>query len=264
MCQEQANDLVKSEADCAGIWKTAFTVRKEAPEWIRLRCARTPYCFIRSFSNCWQADTKPLRLALDSRGPIFVTFSLQAQNAKNGTPTIGLVDHASFQKLHERTCCPGAFLKCGDLSRSPSEVDFALSLSPGEGTLFTALGPDNKTELVDFVYQRTGDKHKRWKAKLNWWKMGDERRKRNHAVECGFFLKNGCLSFFRRAENGAWHSSGVVCHSLPERVVPCMFMYSFMGYGHVWFSGLRLHPPSVCPGCDFHNHGTRGGWMPMP
>jgi len=264
MCQDRADHIVKCELECVYPWESSNARANQIPKWVRLRGVRRPYLFLRSYCNHWHADTKPLGFALDTKGPIFVEFSVQAQKANNGTPTIGLVDEASFQKMHQSTFRGGAFLEnCGDLSRTPSDVGFAMSLCPARGTVFVAQEPGSNVQLVDFVGANKEVEHERYKANLNWWQLGDERRRRNRAIDCGFLLRDGRLTFYR-AEKGFWHSSGVVCEGLPERVVPCMFLFSFIGYGQVWFSGLHQHAPPVCPGCDRMNHGTTCGWMSMP
>jgi len=196
--------------------------------------------------------TKPLPLILESRGPWFLEFTIIASKAINGTPTIGLVDAEVSPSLKQYK---GKWPL--DLSRSQYKVSsdkiarcFAISFSPAHGCVFATLVEGNCQELLNG--QTTagtiaeGRKQHTYKANLDWTTLGDETRKRNIPIQAGIFVENGCLSFWRKAD-GEWHSTGDICCALPPRVLPCMFMYSFLGYARVSFSGFSTGPPSDCP-----------------
>lgn len=261
MCRDLACEMVKSEAECVHL-RGVLKKTGKMPEWVRLRAVRRPTCVIRGYRQHWPCDTRPLPFALDSKGPVFVQFSIKAQKARNGTPTIGLVDAESVQK-DDKQCSD---LRC-DMSRSIyGQAACALSLSPGFGAMFAAVDSDRSdVQLIDADKVAPGDPTKgRYKAELNWWSSGNEFCRENDPIDCGFFLADGTLTFYRRETHGHWHSTGVICEGLPERVVPCMFLFSFMGYAQVWFTGLRPFPPRLCPHCDMVNQGTRNGWTRMP
>merc|ERR1711879_254878 len=97
------------------------------------------------------------------------------------------------------------------------------------------------------------------RANLKWQVLGKASSPWNRPIHAGIFLENGCITFYRQHE-GNWHSSGIICADLPERVRPCMFMCSFSGYAHVRFSNLWTCAPPICECCDKKYQGLRNGW----
>jgi hypothetical protein len=230
---------------------------QEMPNWVQRKAALKPFCLGHGFDNDWQDQTRPVPFVLDSRGPVFVEFQLIAAKAPNGTPTLGLVDAASLAGSDSGLT--------RDISRWQDEAkSFAMAFSPGWGCVFASIDGVGPTRLHDSGINPNGSTGAlsagTYKANLNWSSLGDETAKWNLPIQCGFFLENRNLTFYRMDEYGFWQSTGILCRSLPERVVPSMFMFSFMGYAQVWMAQVWDCPPKICPGCDSQFHGTQEGW----
>merc|ERR1712087_302862 len=93
---------------------------------------------------------------------------------------------------------------------------------------------------------------------LKWSKIGDQSGKWNAPIRAALALEHGKLTFFRM-QDGVWHSSGALLDNLPRKVIPCIFMTSFMGYVKVKFEGMLKSTPDIL-GCDVLGHGLRYEW----
>merc|ERR1719265_91588 len=234
------------------------------PCWIHFLAALKPTVLVKGYSAVlWPNLTKPLPFVLESKGPFFVEYTIISSKARRGTPTIGLVD-AEFSLSAMPT---GEWPL--DLSRSQAQgvsqdkTCFAISFSPGCAFSNATIVEGNSSQLLGgAITTCTHDGRSEkcsFRAKLNWETLGDESESWNAPIQAGFFLENGCLSFWRKvAEN--WHSTGVICQALPPKVLPCMFLSFFSGYACVRFSGLSNGPPGCCSHCDASGHGTADGW----
>lgn len=242
-----ADRLVKSEMKGVHLNKPVLLSHRQMPYWVQQKVALSPYCLALGFKSHWQDQTRPVRFAVDSKGPVFLEFQLIAAKAPNGTPTLGLVDAASLLGLEEGLP--------SDLSRPGGKPkSFAIALSPGSGYVFANIDGVGPAKLHDPGTNPNASINSlpagSYRAALNWEAMGNEDSKWNMPIQAGFLLKDGKLSFYRMAEDGHWHSSGILSWCLPEKVVPCMFMKSFIGYAQMWFVKIWDCPPVVCPGCD--------------
>lgn len=264
---------------------------KKMPQWICLLAALKPVVLIKGYKVNWPDVTKPLSFSLESEGSWFIKFTIIASKALNGTPTIGLVDAEASSNMMQSFQWPPSKNRSQnewplDLSRSqyrsqfkaaghglawpPADKEhcFAMSFSPGCSSVHASLVEGQSQELVEpprsFLHgTRQDEKPHAWKAMLNWPSLGDETRKWNAPIQAGFYVKDGSLSLWRKVGTG-WHSSGVICRGLPERVLPCVFMSSFTGYASVKFNGLSYGPPPCCQQCDAAGHGIAAGWWPWP
>jgi len=212
---------------------------REPPDWLKFPMALQPRCLVRGHRKVWPDQTRPLPFVLDTTGPWFVEFKLAAAGAPNGTPTIGLVDAG----CPVTTSGEGGRHWPGDLSRRGTER-FAISLAPYDGTVLAAR-PGSTT---------------RCRARLRWEKIGDEQRKWNDPMSCGFLIENRKLKFFRVGGGGAWHSGETVCEDLPKQVSPCMFMSSYVGFALVQYVCLWNSLPETCPHCDANFQGFAEPW----
>mmetsp|Transcript_72059 Transcript_72059/g.208709 ORF Transcript_72059/g.208709 Transcript_72059/m.208709 type:complete len:305 (-) Transcript_72059:172-1086(-) len=218
----------------------------------------------RGFRNDWPRQTKPAGISLDTAGPWFVEFEVVAARAPNGMPTLGVTD---------------AVLQDGstwsqDLSRPSAEGlvhdGFALSFCPASGRVFAAVPPNASERLrggeimdeEDYLAKAAG-KRRTFAGCLPWPELGDPCSRRNQPISAGIYVHQGQLTLYRIG-GGDWHSSGVVVDNLQSRISPCMFMFSFLGYTHVRFVGLRRTPPAVCLHCDATGHGFPSGWWLWP
>lgn len=253
------------------------------PHWVRILAALKPVVLFKGYNADWPDLTKPLSFILESDGSWFIRFKIIASKALNGTPTIGLVDAEASPEMMQKFEWPLDLSRSKyewpvDLSRSAYRVSpdetmpcFAMSFSPGCATVNATLVEGHAQELVEMPTRSylqvagtgQGKKQHAYKANLNWPTLGDETKNWNYPIQAGLFVEKGCLSFWRKAE-GAWHSTGVICRELPDRVMPCVFLSSFVGYAQVQFSGLSYGPPPCCQHCDSTGHGIAGRWRPWP
>lgn len=214
------------------------------PDWLATFVSLQPCRLVCGYCHKWQSQTRALPFKLDTVGPWFVEFTYVAAKAPNGTPGIGVVDAAplatTWDSENQSNPAPrdvSCWMSC-DLSRR-SNGHFAMSLSPYDGTVF-AMWPQAETCKC---------------AQLNWHSARNQLRKWNGPLHCGFLLENNSLTFFRRDDEGYWHSGESVCKTLPSHVLPCMFMSSYVGFSLVRFECLRNSPPGICPHCDAVFHG---------
>lgn len=227
------------------------------PDWAQHRAALNPYRLAYGHRTHWADQTKPLPFAVDSKGPFFLEFQLIAAKAPNGVPRIGLVDAASKSLIEHGPS--------SDLSRSKdSGTSFAMSLDPGNCVLHASMNGGSSARLHDSGVNPNSFSQTPsvgcYRATLNWPVLGNESLPWNIPIQAGFFAENGNLTFYRMSENGSWRSTGILCRDLPEKVLPCAFMYSFVGYARLWFVRIWDCPPDICQGCDRVNHGTKDGW----
>eukprot|EP00747_Dinoflagellata_sp_TGD_P193727 gnl/TRDRNA2_/TRDRNA2_60265_c0_seq1.p1 gnl/TRDRNA2_/TRDRNA2_60265_c0~~gnl/TRDRNA2_/TRDRNA2_60265_c0_seq1.p1 ORF type:complete len:211 (-),score=19.50 gnl/TRDRNA2_/TRDRNA2_60265_c0_seq1:45-599(-) len=179
-----------------------------------------------------------------------------AAKAPNGTPKIGIVDATSPCC----TCETADGWSC-DLTMRKAGVSFAIGLAPGCGAVHVATDGAGPVQLSDSVVASSGEPESYW-AVLKWPALGNEEAKWNMSIHTGVFLEKGNLTFYRKEQDGSWCSSGIICKNLPERVVPCMFMSSFVGYAKMRFVKMMKSPPAVngrSPKCNMQ-HGTKHGW----
>jgi len=248
-----ADMLVMSELKGAQLTKTSCP---EMPYWAQLKAASRACCLARGQSDCWQDKTTPLPLVVNSEGPVFLEFQLTAAKAPNGTPTIGIVDAKTPDGTPDGWSC--------DLTRQKTNMSFAVALSPGCGSVHASICKDGPTELADFN-STPNSQPGCYRAVLKWPYLGDEEARWNMPIHAGFLLENGNLTFYRQAKDGCWRSSGIICEGLPEQVVPCMFMSSFVGYTNVRFVRIQKKPPAVNQWVNYHPRcqagpGTKFGW----
>ena len=157
-----------------------------------------------------------------------------------------------------------------DLSRSQDEgALFAMAFNPGSCSVHASIDGAGPVQLHDYGVNSSSSSHPTspgfYRAALNWPPMGDDSAKWNLPIHAGLFLENGSLTLYRLNGNGPfWHSSGIICKNLPERVVPCMFMCSFVGHANVKFVKIWDSPPDVCPCCYAELRGTKSGWGSLP
>lgn len=223
------------------------------PSCVYLKAALRPSCLIKGYTSRWPNMTIPFPFTLESKGPLFLEFRLIAAKAPNGTPKIGVLD---------ADCCsdwvPAHWL--GDFtSGQGSAQQFAIAYAPCCGTL-CATTAALQGESVPRPPGSKPEQQEYFRAALNWEPLGDWTRKWNAPVHAGLFIKNGCLTFYRRVTDTFWHSSGVICDCLPDRVLPCVFMDCFSGYSRVDFVQVKSNPPTTCSGCDHLGHGLHDGW----
>eukprot|EP00746_Dinoflagellata_sp_MGD_P021541 gnl/MRDRNA2_/MRDRNA2_150317_c0_seq1.p1 gnl/MRDRNA2_/MRDRNA2_150317_c0~~gnl/MRDRNA2_/MRDRNA2_150317_c0_seq1.p1 ORF type:complete len:323 (+),score=37.06 gnl/MRDRNA2_/MRDRNA2_150317_c0_seq1:79-1047(+) len=256
---------------------------KAMPQWVRLLAAFKPAVVFKGYNVDWPDLTKPLPFILESDASWFLRFTIIAAKALNGTPTIGLVDAEASAGMMQKFEWPLDLSRSQcefpvDLSRSKYKASsnedigfFAISFSPGCATANASLVEGDSPELVDMIngssLQVAGNarekKQHTYRATLKWPTLGDETQNWNFPIQAGVFVENGCLSFWRKADD-VWHSTGEICRGLPHRVLPCVFLSSFTGYAQVRFLGLSYGPPPYCQHCDSSRHGIVDGWRPWP
>jgi hypothetical protein len=227
------------------------------PHWAKHRAATQPYCLARGHKVHWPDQTKSVPFVVDSQGPLFLEFQLIAARAPNGTPSVGFVDAESFEKDGGRS---------HDLSRCHEHrASFAIALNAGSSKVFAKMNAKGPVELHDSGVNPQGatltPSAGYYHSLLNWPTLGNEDAKWNIPIQSGLFLKDRNLVMYRmNPKSGCWRSSGIICKNLPERLAPCMFMSSFVGYAQMWFVKAWDCPPDVCEGCDKLGHGTQYGW----
>mmetsp|Transcript_84910 Transcript_84910/g.150372 ORF Transcript_84910/g.150372 Transcript_84910/m.150372 type:complete len:291 (-) Transcript_84910:139-1011(-) len=229
------------------------------PHWMQLRTATVPRLLIAGRSEDWPELTRAFPFTLDTRGPLFLEFRMVIARAPNGSPRIGVLDAVSSSKVIPESS--------HDWSRGRGDKVFSISMSPSGGEVLATMveGGSQKIEgLPTATNSRRSPRQNVYKATLNWPVETKEQAKWNPPIQGGLFLKDGALSFWRMFENGSWHSSGIICEDLPERVLPCVFMLDFMGYTHIAFESIKNKHPPICPHCDWRYHGTVDGWRCFP
>eukprot|EP00747_Dinoflagellata_sp_TGD_P194962 gnl/TRDRNA2_/TRDRNA2_63025_c0_seq1.p1 gnl/TRDRNA2_/TRDRNA2_63025_c0~~gnl/TRDRNA2_/TRDRNA2_63025_c0_seq1.p1 ORF type:complete len:327 (-),score=27.98 gnl/TRDRNA2_/TRDRNA2_63025_c0_seq1:162-1055(-) len=230
------------------------------PYWAQVKEASRSCQLARGQRDHWADRSTPIPFVVESEGPVFLEFETVAAKAPNGAPTIGIVDATSPCEAHDGWSC--------DLTRQKTGVSFAMAFSPGCGSVHAAIEGDSKVQLSDFGVKAS--RHPEcYRAVLRWPALGNEQAWWNRPIRAGVFLKNGNLSFYRKDKTGFWRTSGIICKNLPERVVACMFMASFIGYTNMRFVKVTNSPPEAnewinfCPRCDICplGHGTKNGWQ---
>lgn len=241
---------------------------------IRILAALKPRILVDGHSRIMRGEfTKPLAFVLESKGPWFVEYAITSSESEGiGTPTVGLVDaDVSLNTVHTGEWPRD--LSCSQARMCQDNRCFAISFSPGLAFSRAVLVEGNSPVLLDGDDGAIGGpvhflRHSSvFTANLNWEILIDESQTWNAPIQAGFFLENGCLSFWRKVGE-EWHSTGVICQALPPKVLPCTFLSSFMGYACVQFEGVRNSPPKCCPqrdsigcGCDAMAHGIVEGWQ---
>lgn len=213
------------------------------PYWVKLRKALQPATLFNHRGGA-PPRTVPVPIVLDTSGTWFLEFEICAAKALNGCPRIGVLDASALA-----TASPSQ-----DLSQTCVDK-FAMSFSPICGRLFAVTA------------QRAGDEGQQFASRtahLRWAPLGNAYAKMNPPVRAGILINQGVLTFYRVGGHDAWHSSGPLWRDLPAKVVPCMFLSAYLGYGCVRFVALHEGPPWVCPHCDPRGHGTREDWERWP
>jgi len=208
----------------------------------------------------WPEVTKALPFTVSSQGPFFVEFTTVLARTPNGSLGLGLMDA-------EKASWPGDESPF-DWSRGRgSEDSFAVSFSPADGDVFCTCAKGSAVELQDLDSHLPSGQYscgqKMYRGALKWPTLGSAQVEWNAPIHCGIFIEDGNLMFWRLMGD-MWHSSGVICRNLPERVRPCVFMFSFLGYANVNFVNVWHGAPAVCKCCDSRYHGTVDGWKPFP
>lgn len=199
--------------------------------FFQLKASLRPRCLARGSNMDWPDKTVPFKFALESKGPFFVECRATVAKADNGSPLIGLVDADAPW--------------CGkDISNS-----FAVAFSPDTGHMKATIARGSQSQLIAFddPIPSASAKMVSARAKLAWRPVGNAQEKWNKAVDAGIYVENGNLSFYRVSTCGCWHSSGIICQNLPARVLPCIFMRSFMGFTDVRFVRIWDSLPELCP-----------------
>jgi hypothetical protein len=175
--------------------------------------------------------------------------------AANGSFKVGVVDAEAASLAAQAT--PEQW--SGDLSRGQAYSDiFAIAFDPADGTLTaTSTAIKGKNTMRPAHIRR---KAKYYTAALKWDALGDSTREWNCPRRAALVVDRGNLTFFRMWPDGSWQSSGVVCGNLPRKVLPCVFMSSFIGYAQVNFIGMWNSTPDVCAERDALGHGLLSGW----
>jgi len=238
-----------------GCMEKNATLRKH-----HLCAALRPYCLVRGYKRHWPDITIPFRFSLDTQGPLCLEFKIIAAKTTNGGPKIGLVDAEDAAVAMHASCgqWPGD-LTHGHAGSGP----FAIAFDPACGRLSaTALTVQSQSTASEAEpMQLTGTKCDReyYIAKLNWDSLGDSTENWNFPIHAALVLEHGKLTFFRMW-GAHWHSSGIICDKLPRRVLPCIFMSSFVGYTEVSFVRMWSSSPDICLGCDVSGHGLANAW----
>jgi hypothetical protein len=194
-----------------------------------LRAALKPYSVVLGCNRFWPDMTIPFRFSLDTEGPLCLEFQITAAKA---TLKIGFIDaDAAFVTDQE---LPDHWP--GDLSRGQADPDlFAIAFDPACGALADSMKA-SRAKTCQFI---SGPKRTRC---LQWEVLGGP-------VHAALVLEQGNLTFYHLWENGEWHSDGISFADLPRKVLPCIFMPSFIGYAEVQFLRMWNYAPDVCLGC---------------
>jgi hypothetical protein len=228
---------------------------------LRLWISLQPYPLIFGGITLAQTRTIPFRFTIDTQGPLFLEVRMVVAKALNGSPKIGFVNAEASHLLESGWL--------GDLSRGQAIAAqcYAMAFSPSWGKVWATPTAMRDPALQSQVTRQTffsgiTQKQEFYTGWLNWSTSGDCRMKWNAPIRAGIFFKNGSFSFWRESPcgTGKWHSSGIVSTSLPQRVLPCVFMSSFAGYADVTFASVWRSPPDVCAECDARGHGLWDGW----
>jgi len=186
--------------------------------------------------------TWPLSISLESAGQHSVEFSVSCWNALNGCPCIGVIDA-------DMAAAPGAMWRV-DWSRAPhARQGFAMALEPFAGRLHAAFPSEEAEELAVLKENTTT-----CTSALNW------RMMKNRCVIAGLRIEGGALTFFRRGPGGV-ESSSIVCTKLPPRLVPCVFMFDFVGAAEVWSLDVAH---GNCSSCQHQEYEAPIEWEPWP
>lgn len=249
---------LRAESAYKGVHPSCMCSQK--PHWIRLKIATLPRLLISGCSNDWPELTRALPFTLDTKGPVFLEFRMVIANALNGSPRIGILDAESWRKAvpeSER-----------DWSCGRGDEAFAISMSPSGCEMLSTIveGGSQRLEGLPSNPRPSGrsPRHEVYKARLNWPTETREHSKLNHPIRAGLFIKDGELSFWRIFRDGKWHSSGVICKDLPQSVLPCMFMFDFLGEAKITFERIRDAAPTSCCARNCRYQGTVDGWRKFP
>jgi hypothetical protein len=139
------------------------------------------------------------------------------------------------------------------MSRKGSRAgELAVSFNPEWGQVFAS----NLVQSGPACYRT---------ATLNWDCLGDSSTAWNNPMKAGLLIKNHQLTFYRGNMSGQWRSSGAILEDLPDKVMPAVFMSSFVGFARIGFVNLRASPPDVaCIHCDKLGHGLASDWCSWP
>jgi hypothetical protein len=180
---------------------------------------------------------------------------MTAAKAANGSFKIGIVDAEAASVAAQEMSDHWS----GDLSRGQADSDiFAIAFDPADGTMTASSTAIKGKNTMRPTHIRR--KAKYYTAALTWDVLGDSTQKWNCPRQAALAVDQGNLTFFRMWPDGSWESSGVVCGNLPRKVLPCVFMSSFIGYAQVNFVGMWNSTPDVCAEWDALGHGLVSGW----
>lgn len=242
LAAERAQALLSLENDCLHFRTTVPKHLNCLTRWIMLRSALRPRCLVSGHRKDWPDKTIPFKFVVDSKGPMFIECQMTVAKGSNGSPLVGLVDAESP-------------LLTKDVDKS-----FSITFSPIAGHMRATIDRSCSSQLTecDLPMPTAGPSMECVRAKLAWDRLSNEQDKRNTPVSFGLFVENGQLAFYRRSHCGCWRSSGFICRNLPAKVLPCVFLRSFMGFTRTRLIGVQESPPSGA--LDDAGYSLEDGW----
>lgn len=186
--------------------------------------------------------TAPMPIAVETSGRFYVLFKVVAGHATHGGPSVGVVDLDGARRHPIK-------LSHEDWSRPHQPSDFfGISCDPFAGRVHASHTSAVPLKHFDSLPLKEKCCPKSWSAEvLGWQSIGVAA---GASLEIGMLISNGRLEFLRHGPCG-WEHSGVVWDGLPEKVVPCAFLSTFVGAAVTYVERVRLHD---FPSCNIAKH----------